>query len=451
METLKNRKELRLFRKTGFFEERDLALKHLRDTDEILFSEGVDYCIMFGTLLGLLRHDGVIPWDDDLDIIIFDIDRFEKRCRHQFEERGYVVYDDVRNIGGEERHCGYRIHSEQGLPIPGQSWKFPWLGVWEPDISNNIMTLPPEEFSYSVEDFFPLERRAFLDFTVSVPRLSEEIVKQYYGDDCMEICMLHNLDHRQYKPTGFPTTKFPLEVVMQSLREDKLKKDAAYPKLAKKASDGKYCYAVQRRISHSISLFCVRRKISANIATAIDLLLAIFAAWSLSRGYYVIGVILIQVFGLFSCVDGEIARLTKTSSRLGDFYDTMTDRVAEFLIFAGVLYSISSDTINPHLGTLFFWYTGMVFLITASSEKYRSVYHKNYPKGQYESLFSWLCAGSDTRLFYLSLAILAYVFTGNAKIIEWLVIALSILLGINFVFRMWKISKLPTEENSSSN
>jgi hypothetical protein len=87
----------------------------------------------------------------------------------------------------------------------------------------------------------------------------------------------------------------------------------------------------------------------------------------------------------------------------------------------------------------------MVFLITASSEKFRSVYHKNYPKSQYESLFSWLCAGSDTRLFYLSLAILAYAFTGNAMIIEGLVIALSILLGINFVFRMWKISTLPTE------
>jgi hypothetical protein len=81
------------------------------------------------------------------------------------------------------------------------------------------MTLPPEEFSYLVDDFFPLERRPFLDFTVSVPRLSDRIIKQYYGNDVMEICMLHNMDHRNYKSTGHPMTKFPLEDVLAYLDE----------------------------------------------------------------------------------------------------------------------------------------------------------------------------------------------------------------------------------------
>jgi hypothetical protein len=221
METIKINEDLNLFKKTGFFEQKELALKHLRDTDEILFGAGVTYCIMFGTLLGLLRHNGLIPWDDDIDIIIFDTDKFEKECRHQFEERGYVVYNDMRIINGKERRCGYRMYSKQGLPIPGQTWKFPWIGIWEADISKDKMTLPPEEFLYSMQDFFPLERKAFLDFTVNVPRLSEKIVKQYYGDDCMEYCMLHNLDHRQYKPTGYPTTKFPLKEVLAFLDESK--------------------------------------------------------------------------------------------------------------------------------------------------------------------------------------------------------------------------------------
>jgi phosphatidylglycerophosphate synthase len=231
---------------------------------------------------------------------------------------------------------------------------------------------------------------------------------------------------------------------------DTLNRVAAYPNLAKKASDGKYCYYVQRRISPYISLFCVRKGISANAATGIDMLFAILAALSLSQGYYILGVILIQVFGLWSCVDGEIARLTKTSGKLGDFYDTMTDRTAEFIIFAGLVYSLPAEAIAYPWGTLFFIYMGMVFLITASSEKYRSVFHKNYPKSEYEGVFSWLCAGSDTRLLYLSVAILAYAFTGNAVIIEYLLIVLSLLLGINFVFRMWKMSTLPQEDKKSS-
>ena len=68
---------LEYFKKTGFFDQKDEALSLLKDADEILTAEGVDYCLMFGTLLGLLRHGDFIPWDDDLDIIIFDIERFD--------------------------------------------------------------------------------------------------------------------------------------------------------------------------------------------------------------------------------------------------------------------------------------------------------------------------------------------------------------------------------------
>jgi len=224
-----------------------------------------------------------------------------------------------------------------------------------------------------------------------------------------------------------------------------LKHPASYPNLAKKASDGMYCYLVQRRISPYLSMFCVRNGITANAATGIDLLFALLAAWSLSQGHYFLGVIMIQLFGLWSCVDGEIARLTGTSSQLGDFYDTMTDRVAEFLIVAALLYALPDDSTLLSWGTLFFWYLGMVFLITASAEKFRSVYHKNYPKNDQEQVFSWLCAGSDTRLLHLSLAVLAYAVTGYTVIIEWLLVVLPVLLGINFLFRMRKISSYSGE------
>ena len=57
-----NDSELKYFAKTGFFQEKDLAMKHFRDTDNILTSEGVDYCLMFGTVFikieqGYIRID----------------------------------------------------------------------------------------------------------------------------------------------------------------------------------------------------------------------------------------------------------------------------------------------------------------------------------------------------------------------------------------------------------
>ena len=42
----------------------------LKNTDEILIQNGVNYTIYFGTLLGYARHKCIIPWDDDVDIII---------------------------------------------------------------------------------------------------------------------------------------------------------------------------------------------------------------------------------------------------------------------------------------------------------------------------------------------------------------------------------------------
>ena len=38
--------------------------------DEICRSHGIDYYIMGGTAIGAVRHQGFIPWDDDLDIFM---------------------------------------------------------------------------------------------------------------------------------------------------------------------------------------------------------------------------------------------------------------------------------------------------------------------------------------------------------------------------------------------
>lgn len=218
--------ELNNFTETGFFQEKDAAMKHLRDTDDILTSEGVDYCLMFGTLLGLLRHKDFIPWDDDIDIIIFDIVKFEKNCIKKFKERGYTVLQDIRRISPFPKlpifklktRCGYRIYSNKGSAIPGVGWKFPWLGVWESVLKKETMTLPPEKFVYNINDFFPLQRRTFKDFSVMIPQNPGKILNEYFStDNWMEYCMPSTFDHRHYKSTGFPVVKKTVNEVLQFL------------------------------------------------------------------------------------------------------------------------------------------------------------------------------------------------------------------------------------------
>ncbi len=224
-------------------------------------------------------------------------------------------------------------------------------------------------------------------------------------------------------------------------------KDAKYPNLAKRESDGIYCYLVQRRLSYHITRYCIQSGITANMATLIDFLHACAGALFIYFGFPIIGVIFIQLFSLWSCVDGEIARLTKKSSKLGDFFDTMVDRSAEFLFMSALLLSVQKVDPDLRWGNWFFAYMGAVLLITNSSEKYRSAFQQNYPKKLVESVFCWICAGSDIRFLYLSIAIAVYAFSGSVGIIKWLIISLTCALYLNFIFRLWRIFTLSTKNS----
>ncbi len=47
---------------------------------EILDKNNIPYMITYGTLLGAVRHQGFIPWDDDFDLFLFD-DSYEKAIK----------------------------------------------------------------------------------------------------------------------------------------------------------------------------------------------------------------------------------------------------------------------------------------------------------------------------------------------------------------------------------
>ena len=63
-----------------------IELGALEKLDSICTKNGFCYYLAFGTLLGAIRHQGFIPWDDDVDVWMprKDYDQFVKYCkRHQ--------------------------------------------------------------------------------------------------------------------------------------------------------------------------------------------------------------------------------------------------------------------------------------------------------------------------------------------------------------------------------
>ena len=80
------------------------TLKHLND---ILIDNNISYWVTGGTLIGALRHRGIVPWDDDGDICIMrkDIKKFRTKVVPKLEKLGYFVEEGLLDDDGNKNSC----------------------------------------------------------------------------------------------------------------------------------------------------------------------------------------------------------------------------------------------------------------------------------------------------------------------------------------------------------
>ena len=106
-------------------------LNSLKKLDEISKKYGIKYWAAYGTLLGAVRHQGFIPWDDDLDVAMLRED-YEKLQQVPVEEWGDDCLfltgrsDDLRHdkIFGRIYQKKSRIQSYKDV----KNWKNPGDG-----------------------------------------------------------------------------------------------------------------------------------------------------------------------------------------------------------------------------------------------------------------------------------------------------------------------------------
>lgn len=65
-----------------------VALNLLEQLDIVCKKHHIPYYVYYGTLLGAVRHKGFIPWDDDIDVVMFrkDYERFQEIAQTEFQE-----------------------------------------------------------------------------------------------------------------------------------------------------------------------------------------------------------------------------------------------------------------------------------------------------------------------------------------------------------------------------
>lgn len=110
---------------------------------------------------------------------------------------------------------------------------------------------------------------------------------------------------------------------------------------ANRVDDGFYSTFVVRRLSKPLTRVALRLGWTPNAITLISFAVGIAAAAAFAVGdrwALVLGAVLLQLSLIIDCVDGEVARATRRFSALGAWLDASTDRVKEFLAYAGLAY-----------------------------------------------------------------------------------------------------------------
>lgn len=148
----------------------------------------LDYFLMFGTLLGQVRHSGFIPWDDDIDIMV-EYDKFLK------------IYQDLNNSKYEiiKYNKYYKLYLRQNSRIRGLRWSWPFLDIFT--FTNNDGTCRlkdlPGDIIFPSSIVFPLKRRKFENIMTYIPNRPDLILNKKYGNNWSSTCVSSNWNHRR--------------------------------------------------------------------------------------------------------------------------------------------------------------------------------------------------------------------------------------------------------------
>ena len=182
-----------------------------RVVDEAFKEAGIHYWATGGTLLGCVRHQGLIPWDNNLDVCMYEEDKakLDKPLERLLNDSGYQLT--------ESPTVGYFIFHEsesENVPEHVSYHRFPFCDVWLMARDGDQRSIFdrrawPEEY-YNHQDTVQTERRAFGDSFLNCPVNHEEYLNRTYGENCLTEGMTHNWDHINkcdLKPVRFKLEK----------------------------------------------------------------------------------------------------------------------------------------------------------------------------------------------------------------------------------------------------
>lgn len=109
--------------------------------------------------------------------------------------------------------------------------------------------------------------------------------------------------------------------------------------------DGNWREAVDRGLT-PIGASLRRTGVSADVVTIVGIAMASVAATTIALGYLRAGFLFLVLTGVPDALDGAVAKASGTTSQRGAFFDSVSDRLTDALLFGGVAWYLAVNESN---------------------------------------------------------------------------------------------------------
>ncbi|XP_071104261.1 uncharacterized protein [Haliotis cracherodii] len=149
----------------------------------------ITYFLYAGALLGSYSHHGMIPWDDDMDIIV------------RYTDRG-VLLNALKSLAPEfgyntEDESSWKLYYANSTNAGTKPWSWPFLDIFfYYEYPTYIQDARESYKKFIRSDVFPLTTRPFMGMMLPAPRKTREFLRVTYDID---LCTSNSYDHKREK------------------------------------------------------------------------------------------------------------------------------------------------------------------------------------------------------------------------------------------------------------